>query len=423
MTESKNWQIPFFTLWSGQAISLFGSQLVQFALVWWLTQKTGSATVLAMASLVAILPSVVLGPVAGVLVDRWNRRRIMLVADSLVALTTIGLALLFAVGAAQVWHVYVAMFVRASAGAFQFPAMQASTSLMAPPEHLTRIGGLNQMLQGLLNIAAPPVGALLLGVLPMQAILAIDVGTALFGILPLFFLTIPQPVVAATVTKEAPSFWGELQAGLRYVAHWPGLVIILLMATVINFLLNPAAALMPILVTKHFEGQAWHLATLESIFGVGLIAGGVLLSVWGGFKRRIYTALTGLIGLGLGFLLLGLTPSQAFWLAMASAFLASVMSAMTNGPIMAIMQVAVAPEMQGRVFTLIGSVSAAMSPVGLLIAGPVADTFGVQSWYILGGVVCALMGVAGFFIPAILTLEEGRTTPTVTPEPHSLIAS
>lgn len=425
MSASKNWKVPFFTLWSGQAISLFGSQLVQFALVWWLTQKTGSATVLATASLVAILPSVLLGPVAGVLVDRWNRRLIMLVADSLVALTTVGLAILFAVGAAQIWHVYVAMLVRAAAGTFQFPAVQASTSLMVPTEHLSRVAGLNQTLQGLLSIAAPPAGALLLGILPLQGILAIDVGTALFGILPLFFIAIPQPPpTAGALAGDSPSFWGEMRAGFRYVRTWPGLVMILLMATVINFLLNPAAALMPILVTKHFNGQAWQLATLESVFGIGLIAGGVLLSVWGGFKRRIYTTLVGLIGLGLGFLLIGLAPAQAFWLALASAFLAAVMNAMTNGPIMAIMQAAVAPDMQGRVFTLIGSVSAAMSPIGLLIAGPVADTFGVQSWYILGGMVCALMGGAGFFIPAILTLEDGRSAPAAVPaKPNPLSVS
>lgn len=424
MSESKNWQVPFFTLWSGQAISLFGSQLVQFALVWWLTQKTGSATVLALASLVAVLPNVLLGPVAGVLVDRWNRRLIMLVADALVALTTLGLALLFALDAAQVWQVYVAMLIRAAAGTFQFPAVQASTSLMVPKEHLSRVAGLNQTLQGVLSIAAPPAGALLLGLLPLQGVLAIDVGTALFGILPLFFIAIPQPpkVTKATTSDEQPSFWGELRAGLHYVRTWPGLLIILLMATVINFLLTPAASLMPILVTKHFNGLAWQYAALESVFGIGLIAGGIALGVWGGFKRRIFTALTGLIGLGIGFFVIGLTPAQMFWLALASAFLAAAMNAMTNGPIFAILQAAVAPEMQGRVFTLIGSVSSAMAPIGLLIAGPVADALGVQSWYILGGLVCALMGLAGFFIPAVITLEDGRTPSAAIPTETSVAA-
>jgi DHA3 family macrolide efflux protein-like MFS transporter len=416
MVETQNWKVPFFTLWTGQAISLFGSQLVQFALVWWLTQKTGSATVLALATLVAILPNVLLGPIAGVLVDRWSRRQIMLVADSLVALATLILAVLFALNIAQVWHVYLAMLIRAMAGAFQFPAVQATASLMAPKEQLARIAGLNQTLQGLLGIAAPPVGALLLSALPLQGILAIDVGTALFGILPLLLIAIPQPPLTANAAAgERSSFAGELRAGLRYVLTWPGMLILLLMATVINFLLTPAASLMPILVTKHFSGQAWQYATLESVFGIGLIAGGILLGVWGGFKRRIYTALGGLIGLGLGFLLIGLTPTQAFWLALASAFLAAAMNALTNGPVMAIMQAVIAPDMQGRVFTLIGSVSAAMAPIGLLIAGPVADRLGVQSWYIIGGVVCALMGVAGFFIPAVVGLEDGRAAPDAVP--------
>jgi len=136
--------------------------------------------------------------------------------------------------------------------------------------------------------------------------------------------------------------------------------------------------------------------------------------VWGGFKRRIFTSLMGLVGLGLGFVILGFTPANAFWLALAGTLVAAVMIPITNGPILAVLQVAVAPEMQGRVFTLVGSVSAAMSPIGLLIAGPVADALGVQSWYILGGVTCVLMGLVAFFVPAIVRLEEGRTSTATT---------
>ena len=177
-----SWKTPFFALWTGQAVSLLGSSLVQFALVWWLTQSSGSATVLAGATLAAMLPQILLGPVAGVLVDRGSRRRIMLVSDSLVALTTLALAALFAFGRAQIWHVYLAMFLRSLGGAFHFAAMQTSTSLMVPREQLARVSGLNQMLNGGMNIVAPPVGALLLGLLPLQGILAIDLTTAVAGI-------------------------------------------------------------------------------------------------------------------------------------------------------------------------------------------------------------------------------------------------
>ena len=191
--DGKPWKTRFFTIWGGQALSILGSQLVQFALIWHLTVKTGSATVLATASLVGMLPGVIFGPFVGTLVDRWNRRWIMLLADSIIALATIVLAVLFALDAVAIWHIYVVMFIRSLAGSFHGNAMSASTSLMVPVEHLTRIQGINQMLNGGLNVVSAPLGALLLDVLPIQGILAIDVVTALLAILPLFFIQIPQP--------------------------------------------------------------------------------------------------------------------------------------------------------------------------------------------------------------------------------------
>jgi DHA3 family macrolide efflux protein-like MFS transporter len=399
----------------GQAVSLLGSALVQFALVWWLTSETHSATVLATATLVAVLPNVFLAPVAGVLVDRWNRRLIMIASDSIVALTTVGLAVLFAFDVVQIWHVYLALFIRAAVGTFHFPAVQASTSLMVPEAHLSRVAGFNQMLQGGMSIVAPPVGALLLGVLPMQGVLAVDVVTAALAVASVFVIAIPQPPRRAEGRAQSPaaSFWSEMRAGLGYVWGWSGLMVVLVMAVAINFFTVAASSLMPILVTQHFGGGVMHLATLESVFGVGAIAGGLILGVWGGFRRRILTSLMGLIGLGLGFLVLGLTPASLFWMALATAFLAAVMIPMTNGPLMAVLQATVAPEMQGRVFTLIGSAATAISPLGLLIAGPVADRVGVQAWYIAGGVVCMGMGVLSFFIPAVLRLEDHRAATTV----------
>lgn len=406
--SSADWKRSFFTFWAGQGLSLFGSALVQFALVWWLTATTGSATVLATATLVAVLPNVFLAPVAGVLVDRWNRRLIMIVSDSAVMLATLGLVMLFAMEVVRIWHVYLALFVRAAVGTFQFPAAQASTSLMVPEAHLTRVAGLNQMLQGALSIAAPPVGALFLGVLPMHGVLAIDVATALLAVGSLFAIAIPQPLRRPEAEARAPSFWVQMRAGFRYLWGWPGLMAILVMSTTINFFLTAALSLLPILVTKHFGGEAMHLAALGSIFGVGVMVGGMALSVWGGFRRRILTSLAGLIGLGLGFLLLGVTPAAMFWMAMAAAFLSAVMVSMTNGPIMAVLQGAVAPDMQGRVFTLIGSVATAISPLGLAIAGPVADALGAQVWYITGGVVSIAMGTLAFFIPFITRMEDDR---------------
>lgn len=151
----------------------------------------------------------------------------------------------------------------------------------------------------------------------MQAVLAVDVVTALLAVATLTVIAIPQPTRAADAAR-APSFWSQMGAGLRYTLGWPGLMAILIMATAINFFLTAATSLLPILVTKHFGGEAIHLAALSSAFGIGIIAGGMVLGVWGGFRRRMLTSLTGLIGLGLGFLLLGVTPATMFWMALSS---------------------------------------------------------------------------------------------------------
>jgi len=416
LEKSKPWGPRFFTIWIGQAFSLFGSQLVSFAVIWWLTQTTGSATVLATAALVGLLPQVILGPFTGTLVDRWNRRIIMIVADGMIALATVVLALLFALGHIQIWQVYALLFIRSVCGGFHWPAMQASTTLMVPKEHLTRIQGLTQMLQGGMSIIAAPLGALLLAVVPMQGILAIDVFTALLAVIPLFFIQVPQPEKSGSQTEAQgkTTFWQDFRLGLSYVWGWPGLMLIGVMAAVINFLLNPAFALLPILVTKHFNGQALQFATLSSFFGIGIIIGGLILSAWGGFKRRILTTVMGLLAMGAGCLVMGLLPPSAFVFAVATMFFLGIVNPIVNGPLMAAIQAAVAPEMQGRVFSLIGTVAAAMSPLGLIIAGPIADKLGVQTWFIIGGIVTGVMGITSLFIPAIMHFEDGRSSETIT---------
>jgi len=407
----RRWATTFFPIWIGQAFSLIGSLLAQFALVWWLTKTTGSATVLATATLAAILPGVVVGPFAGALVDRWNRKRVMMWADGASALCALVLAYLFWTNAIQPWQIYVMMLLRSIAGTFHWPAMQASTSLMVPKEQLSRVAGLNQTLQGAFNVIAPPLGALLLSFMPMQAIMGIDVVTAAIAIVPLFFVAIPQPPQREGEAEQVggrPTLWQDVKEGLRYVYHWPGVMAMLIMAAGINFLLNPAFSLMPILVTKHFGGQALQLGWIDATWGVGVVLGGLTLSVWGGFRRRIVTTLVGLVGMGVGTLMIGLTPATMFGLALAGMFVAGFMNPIANGPVFAIFQSVVAPDMQGRVFTVMGSVTAAMSPLGMIIAGPVADTFGVRVWYVMGGIACILMGIVSVCIPAVMHIEDNH---------------
>ncbi len=406
--ESRS-MVPFFTIWTGQAFSLLGSQLVQFALVWWLTKTTGSATVLAFATTMALLPQIFLSPFAGALVDRWNRRRVLMVADGAIALATVLLAALYAMDVVQVWHIYALMLIRSAGGAFHWPAMQASTTLMVPEKHLSRIAGLNQTLFGIANIAAPPLGALLLEILPMQGILAIDVGTAMLAIAPLFFIHIPQPepTDTALTPQGRPSVLTDMREGLRFVRGWPGMMMIICIAALINLLVNPAFSLIPIMVTKHFGGGASEFAWMQSAWGIGLVLGGLTLGVWGGFKRRTITAMLALILMGVGITVLGLAPAAALMLAIGAMFFAGFMNPIVNGSLFAVLQTTVPPDMQGRIFTLVLSGATAMSPLGLAIAGPVADALGVQFWFLTAGIVTAAVGLAAFFVPAIMRIEDG----------------
>ncbi len=399
----------FAVVFIGQAFSLFGSRLVQFALVWWLTKASGSASVLAFASIMAVLPQVLLGPFAGTLVDRWNRRTILMVSDGVIALAIIVLALLYAQGAVQIWHIYVLMAIRSLGGAFQWPAMQASTTLMVPEKHLSRVSGINQSLGGLVNIVAPPLGALLLELMPIQNILAIDVSTAVMAIGPLFFISIPQPRRERS-SEVRPSVLADLREGLSFVWGWKGLMMVVAMALVINLLTSPAFSLLPILVTKHFNGGAIELAWLQSANGVGMILGGILLGVWGGFKSRMKTAMFALGISGVSLLIFGFTPGSALLLGVGVIFIFGTMNSIANASFFALFQSTVPAEIQGRVFTLMMSLIMSMTPVGLALAGPVADLMGVRIWYLVAGVVMALMSVGAFFVPTLMRIEEESPT-------------
>ena len=419
--ETKNWAGRFFTIWTGQAFSLFGSSLVQFALVWWLTQKTGSATVLATSTMAALLPQIILGPFAGALVDRWNRRAIMIVADATIALATVLLVYLFATDQIQVWHIYIIAAIRSLGGAFHHPAMTSSTSLMVPEKHLARVAGANQTLQGLINIFAPPLGALLLELFSTQNVLLIDIGTAMSAILPLLFIPIPQPprqALQANGTVGKTSYWHDLREGLAYVVRWKGLSGLIILAMLLNFLLVPSSSFLPLVITKIFNGSASELGWAESLFGAGIIAGGITLSVWGGFKRRIVTSFSGIIGIGLGIVLVGFVPANMFYLLLTANLLVGFAQVFANGSLMAIMQSTVTPDMQGRVFSLLMAGATAMMPLSLLIAGPVSDKFGIRFWYIFGGALCILMTIASTFVPAIMNIEKNHNEAQTPPIPQ-----
>jgi len=397
---------PFMTLWTGQALSLFGSQAVQFAMIWWLTVETGSATVLATAAFVGLVPQVLLGPFIGTLVDRWSRRAIMFASDSVVALASLILAAMFHSGRGGIAAVFVVLFVRALGSAFHGPAMLASTTLMVPERHFTRIQGMNQALQGGLAIIGAPAGALLYGALPMAGVMLVDVVTALFALGPLMFIHVPGSGAPA---DGRPGILGQTMEGFRFLKSRRGHLVLVLMAAAINLCLVPAFALLPLLVQDALGGDALTLGWMTSLFGAGMLAGGVVLGAWGGFRRRITTSLTGIAGLGLAVLALGASPQEPRAFAPAALLVVGLMVPICNGPIHAIFQATVPPHYQGRVFTLLGTLSASMAPLGLTLAAPVAGLAGVRGWFILGGIVTFGMGILGFFLADLTGIEETRS--------------
>jgi MFS transporter, DHA3 family, macrolide efflux protein len=415
-TNYQNWALRFFTLWTGQALSLLGSQLVQFAIIWYLTQETRSATTLAISSMMGLLPQVLLSPFIGTWVDRGNRRLLLIAADSTVAIATLILAILFASGLIQVWQIYIALFIRAVASGFHQSAFGASVVLLVPKEHLARVQGFNQALYGGLNILSAPLGAYLLAVLPMQGILGIDVGAALLAITILLFIPIPQPERSA---RTASTFWQDFRAGFRYIMAWRGLVILLGLVMVINFFFSATEPLTPLLITNHFRGDVQQLGWWLSSFAVGNVLGGLILGAWGGFKRKVVTAQLGLILTGLSTMVLGLVPSNLFCVGIAANVATGLLLPIINGSFGTTLQAAIAPDMQGRVFAFILSAAMLVSPLALIIAGPFADAFGIQTWFLITGISCTLMGFLAFFSSDVMNMENksSENTPNVAAEP------
>ena len=247
-----------------------------------------------------------------------------------------------------------------------------------------------------------------MSIMPLQTIMGIDVVTAFFAVVPLFFVLIPDPVTREEAVGVNPvtAVARDVREGFRFIWQWSGLLLGLVAAALINGTINPAFALLPILVSKTFGKGVLELGWMEMAWGIGMIGGGLILSVWGGFKRKILTTLVALIIAGIFFLTLGLVPASAFDLALGLIFMSGLMNPLMNGPFMAIVQSVVPLEMQGRVFTVIMSMSGLAAPIGMAISGPLADRFGVQLWFVIGGIVSILMGVALGLVPATFHLEE-----------------
>ena len=367
----------FFVIWVSQAASLLASSIVGFTLAWYLTQKTGSATILSTSIMMNLIPAVVLGPFIGPYIDRWSRKKIMIFSDIAQSLLSLVLVVLFYTNTIQIWHIYIVMGGYSIGRAFDGPALRASIPMIVPEKHLVRANGLNMTLFGVINIIGPSAGALLMKAFPIQWILTVDaISTFIFlgCILP---LAIPQPPHPVSMVK--PGYFSDLKQSFRYILSWRGMSYLVVMAALINFLAWPINALLPLFVTKYFGGDVLKLGWLQTVFGVGIIAGGLIMGTWGGFKRRVVTSFTSFLVWSAAIVIFGFMTERLFYAALALMLILGLFNTLGNAPFGAIFQSVVAKDMQGRFHSLYGSLIGMMAPLGLAVAGPVSNAIGLRA--------------------------------------------
>jgi DHA3 family macrolide efflux protein-like MFS transporter len=228
------------------------------------------------------------------------------------------------------------------------------------------------------------------------------------GIILLLAARVPQPPIRASARAAgAQTMLHDIKEGFRFVLDWKGLTYILLVSALLNFFINPAMSLLPLFVVRDLGGQAIQLGSLESAMGAGIIFGGLVLGAWGGFRKRIYTSIMGVAGMGLGILVLANTPASAFFVAVAGMGLMGFMNPMGSGPLFAVLQSAVPPQIQGRVLSAIGAATGLATPIGLLLIAPLGDVIGVRGCFAISGAAFVVIAVAMRFVPAVMHMEDG----------------
>jgi MFS transporter, DHA3 family, macrolide efflux protein len=362
----------FTIVWAGQVVSLLGANMTRFAITIWAWQETGQATTLALVGLFSFGPAVLLSPIAGALVDRWNRRLVMMLSDLGAGLATIALLLLYLSGSLQVWHLFVLGAWSGAFSAFQFPAYSAAISTMLPQRQYARASGMLALAESISTIGAPVLAGILLAVVGVAGVFVIDIVTFSVAIVALLLVAIPQPPPSAEGIAARASLLSDAGFGFRYILARPPLLHLQLLFTSVNFIATFGGVVIAPMVLARTVGDQLALASVHSAMGAGGVVGGLLLSVWGGPKRRIHGVLLGMAGAGLlGTLPLGLARSVPWW--MAAAFVSAAFIPILNGANQAIWQSKVPPDLQGRVFATRRFIAQITAPLAMLAVGPLAD--------------------------------------------------
>lgn len=414
----------FFVVWFGQLVSILGTTMSAFGFQIWIYVETGSVSNLALLSLAFALPATIISPFAGALVDRWDRRMVMLASDAITGAATMTILALYVTDHLALWHLFVLITISSIGNAFQSPAWMATLPLIVPKAQLGRANGLVQLNDGLSLVLAPVLAGILLVTGGLGVILVIDIATFLFAVATLAVVRFPRPEpggIAAT-----GSLVGDAVAGWRYVRERTGLFGLLWIFAGVNFTLSFANVLfIPLVVSFASESAA---GGVLSAAGLGAIAGSIVVSAWGGPKRRVRGVLLSIAVAGIGVAASGLRPWLPLVTVAAFVLMASVPVANTASQVL--WQVKVPPAVQGRVFAIRRMISQAIAPIAILLAGPLADHVfepllaedgplagsvgavigsgpgrGVALMYVIAGLATAALAVIGYTIRSVRNVE------------------
>ncbi|MBK5719253.1 MFS transporter [Dysgonomonas sp. Marseille-P4677] len=397
-----NWKRTFAIIWSGQLFSTLSSSIVGFAVVFWLSIKTESPEVLAYAMIATLLPFIVLGLFTGVYVDRWDRKRTMILADSFVAICSAGLGILFYLDITPLWLIYLLLALRSAGSAFHMPAMQASVPLLAPESELMRIAGINQMIQSISNIAGPALGAVIISLFNMTLVMLLDVIGAAIACTSLLFVHIPNPEKKKDIE---PNVWLEIKEGIKHLFINKGVTYLLIAVTGVTFFVVPISALYPLMTTSYFGGNAYQMGIVETSWGVGMLIGGAILSLkYMKTANKVLCMNIVAIALGITFWLMGILPVSGFVLFVILTAFTGIQGSIYWSSFTVILQTKIEPSALGRVFSIYDSVSLLPTIPGLLATGYIAEGIGLLNAFIIAGVATLAIGIIALFTPAIKKL-------------------
>jgi len=384
-----SWRRTFITIWIGQAVSILTSNVLQMSIVWYITQKTASAALLALSTMLGFLPQGVLGLFVGVYIDRYNRKTVMIISDLAIALA--GMVLVFSAmwGEIPLWLIYVVLFIRSIGAAFHTPALQAVTPLIVPREKLTQYNGFAQGFKSLSMVISPGLAAALFSIWELDRIIMLDVIGALLAVGVLCLVKIPSRVKEGSVNKA--EIIREAKEGFRVLRSEPGLVELLVISIIYAFLFSPIGTLFPFITMTWFGGGVAESGTVEILFSTGMLAGSFLLGVIGNRISNKIAIILSMTIYGVCVLTTGLLPGSALTVFIGLSFIIGLVNPFFNGVKTAVYQNRIEDEYLGRVMSLTSSVSLIAMPLSLMLAGSFADIIGVNRLFALCGILILIL--------------------------------